>query len=102
MSQTDPSPTPLAILLASMHRKWTEGDEEGAVKIARLAAPYLHPRRAAITHSGSLSLEPDHLTDAELTAALTNARTGASGTRVCAAPAHPPVVDGLGKPGAGR
>jgi hypothetical protein len=101
MSQTDQNLTPLAILLASMHRKWTEGDEEGAVKIARLAAPYLHPRRAAITHSGRLSLEPDHLTDAELTEAFANARTGTAGTRVCVTPAHPPLADGLGKPGAG-
>ncbi len=40
-------PTPLEVLLRVMNRKWTEGDEDGAVQLAKAAAPYVHPRAAA-------------------------------------------------------
>ena len=56
------SPTPLAILLAEMRRKWSAGDKEGAVALARLAAPYLHPRVPPTKPAAELS----HLTDADL------------------------------------
>ena len=55
-------PTPLAILLAEMHRKWDDGDKEGAVALARLAAPYLHPRVPPTKPAAELS----KLTDADL------------------------------------
>lgn len=35
---------PLELMLAVMERRWVEGDEKGAVEIAKLIAPYLHPR----------------------------------------------------------
>lgn len=55
-------PTPLAILLDAMHQKWAAGDQDGAVQLARLTAPYLHPRVPAAAPSTDLRT----LTDAEL------------------------------------
>jgi hypothetical protein len=43
-----PPPTPLEVLLAAMQRKWEDGDLDGAAALARAAAPYLHPRHAAL------------------------------------------------------
>ena len=37
-------PTPLHVLLSVMRRKWREGDFDGAVALAKVAAPYLHPK----------------------------------------------------------
>jgi hypothetical protein len=37
-------PTPLDVLLHLMHRKWEEGDFDAAVALAKLTAPYVHPR----------------------------------------------------------
>ena len=38
---------PLDVLLAAMRRRLAEGDEAGAVALAKAAAPYVHPRAAA-------------------------------------------------------
>ncbi len=35
-------PTPLHVLLWVMRRKWKAEDYEGAVALAKIAAPYLH------------------------------------------------------------
>ena len=40
-------PSPLHVLLFAMRRKWRDGDEEGAVALAKAAAPYVHPRAPA-------------------------------------------------------
>ena len=40
-------PTPLEVLLGVMNRKWADGDEDGAVQLAKAAAPYVHPRASA-------------------------------------------------------
>ena len=40
-------PTPLQVMLGAMNRKWAEGDEDGAVQLAKAAAPYVHPRATA-------------------------------------------------------
>ena len=37
---------PLDVLLAAMRRRLAEGDEAGAVALAKAAAPYVHPRAA--------------------------------------------------------
>jgi len=62
-------PTPLDILIAVMHRRWDAGEEDGAVEIARIAAPFLHPRRATPergdTQAAALPA-PERLSDAEL------------------------------------
>jgi len=65
MSDTD-DPTPLAVLLTTMREKWAAGDRDGAAILARAAAPYLHPRLAAVTNTQLANLEPEKLTDAEL------------------------------------
>jgi len=40
-------PSPLDIMLTAMRRKWRDGDEDGAVALAKAAAPYIHPKAAA-------------------------------------------------------
>ncbi len=55
-------PTPLEILLGTMRRKWAEGDADGAVALARVAAPYLHPKAPVVPARGNLA----ELQDGEL------------------------------------
>ena len=54
--------SPLEILLAAMHAKWRAGAVDEAVALARIAAPYLHPRARAGTGTGELH----RLSDEEL------------------------------------
>ncbi len=56
--------TPLAILLAVMQRKWNDGDHDGAATLARIAAPYLHPRVLAARPSTDLATLADDDLDA--------------------------------------
>jgi hypothetical protein len=42
----DDSPSPLDVLLKTMHRRWQEGKLEDAVALAKAAAPYLHAKAA--------------------------------------------------------
>ena len=35
--------SPLAIILTTMRQRYAVGDLEGAIALARVAAPYLHP-----------------------------------------------------------
>ncbi len=35
---------PLELMMDVMERRWIAGDEKGAVEMAKLIAPYLHPR----------------------------------------------------------
>jgi hypothetical protein len=51
--------TPLALILSEMRRKFVEGDKDGAVALARIAAPYLHPRLPAATPPADLATMPD-------------------------------------------
>ena len=67
--------TPLHILLTTMERHWLAKDDDGAVEIARIAAPYVHARRVSAP-AGRTQQEPDSLTDAELDAALLEAGAG--------------------------
>ena len=39
--------SPLHVMLTVMRRKWREGDEDGAVALAKAVAPYVHPKAAA-------------------------------------------------------
>lgn len=53
---------PLDVLLRTMRRKWDDGDHEGAVSLARIAAPYLHARQASQpTYLDLRSLSDDQL-----------------------------------------
>jgi hypothetical protein len=52
-------PSPLLVMLTVMRRKWRDGDEEGAVALAKAAAPYVHPRAPAARTSPDLSQVSD-------------------------------------------
>ena len=71
MPDADPpdAPSPLAILLHVMRRKWAEGDHDGAAVLARAAAPYLHARRGNTTTARNRP-DPYAISDAELARAL--------------------------------
>jgi len=47
--------SPLHILLLVMREKWKNGDKDGAVALAKIAAPYLHPKVPAARPSGDLA-----------------------------------------------
>ncbi|HYZ64789.1 MAG TPA: hypothetical protein VE650_20235 [Acetobacteraceae bacterium] len=47
--------TPLQILLLVMRQKWSDGDLDGAVALAKIAAPYLHPKVPASRPSADLA-----------------------------------------------
>lgn len=40
------APTPLEVLLTTMHLRWQEGKWDEAVALAKAAAPYLHAKAA--------------------------------------------------------
>ena len=61
---------PLEVLLTIMLRRWDAGDEKGAVELAKVAAPYVHPRA---THRMGGPMELAGLDDAELDAGGTGA-----------------------------
>ena len=56
--------TPLGIILEVMHARYREGDLEAAVALARLAAPYIHPRVPATRLAADLATVPDADLDA--------------------------------------
>ncbi len=58
------STTPLAIILEAMRAKYEHKDLDGAVELARIAAPYLHPRVRAATPMTELAAMPDADLDA--------------------------------------
>ena len=55
---------PLDVLLRTMQRKWDDGDHDGAVSLARIAAPYLHPRQTSRISRGEISMMDDEELDA--------------------------------------
>ncbi len=64
-----PAPTaadlsPLAIILRTMRERYAAQDYEGAIALARIAAPYLHPRLPAATPPAEIAA----MTDADLDA----------------------------------
>ncbi len=48
-------PTPLHVLLLVMRQRWREGDMDGAVALAKIAAPYLHPKVPAARPAADLA-----------------------------------------------
>jgi hypothetical protein len=61
-------PTPLEVLLVSMHAARAEGERAEAVEYASIAAPYVHPKVTPSPASAPVYDEPDYsvLSDAEL------------------------------------
>ena len=58
----DPNPTPLDLILKHMRMRDVKGDVEGALALARIAAPYIHPRVVATTPHSDIA----HVSDADL------------------------------------
>ena len=56
--------SPLAIILTTMRQRYADGDLDGAIALARIAAPYLHPRLPASVPPADLAA----MTDADLDA----------------------------------
>ena len=70
-------PTPLDILLALMRHKWSSGDADGAQAIAKVLAPYVHPRRKTSATPATTPTELHRLTDEELRIRLAETPRGA-------------------------
>ncbi|HTR17120.1 MAG TPA: hypothetical protein VMI52_08820 [Acetobacteraceae bacterium] len=79
----DGKPTPLDVLLHAMHRKWDEGDLDGAAALAKVAAPYLHARLPAARPEGDVRA----MSDAELDGVCTRGR-GSDGAADAADDTH--------------
>jgi hypothetical protein len=45
--------SPLEVMMTAMRQAWAANDHEKAVEYAVSAAPYVHPRLAAVEHSGN-------------------------------------------------
>lgn len=59
-----PALLPLDVLLQTMRRKWDDGDYDGAASLARIAAPYLHPRQTLRISRNEVSTMGDEELDA--------------------------------------
>lgn len=71
--------SPLHVMLTVMRRKWREGDEDGAVALAKAVAPYVHPKAAAARGLNDLAQVRDDELDefiAQDRAATASGRTG--------------------------
>lgn len=53
--------TPLHVLLDAMRRRWAAGDEDGAIALAKAAAPYVHPRAQARATPDMQDMDDDEL-----------------------------------------
>ena len=67
--------TPLHILLSVMRSKWAANDIDGAVALAKVAAPYMHPKVPAARPVSDLS----GVSDAALDVIEREIRAGSSG-----------------------
>ena len=54
--------TPLEVMLGAMRQSWEANDKDAAARFAKDAAPYVHPRLAAVEHTGKdgKDLIPEH------------------------------------------
>ena len=69
--------TPLYILLSVMRKKWLADDLDGAVALAKVAAPYLHPKVPAASPIFDLSgVSDDELDRIERDIRARDAREG--------------------------
>lgn len=60
--------TPLEVMLGAMREAWAAGNKMDAADIAKDAAPYMHPRLAAVELSGNADNPIETVTRIELTA----------------------------------
>ena len=51
--------SPLSVLLTVMRQRWAAGDLEGAVALAKVAAPYMHGKAPAARPFGDLAAVAD-------------------------------------------
>jgi hypothetical protein len=56
---------PLEVMLAAMREHWAQGEWDRAAAIAKLAAPYVHPRLSSIEQKPA-PIDVTKLTDEEL------------------------------------
>jgi hypothetical protein len=84
--------TPLDVMLGVMRELWDKGTAEAhlqAAKVAKDAAPYIHPALASVKHSGGLSVRrANEMSDDELAALAAG-----SGGHVDPAPLDPQVLN---------
>ena len=59
-----PDISPLAIILEAMRERYKTKDYDAAIALARIAAPYLHPRVTPRTQAADLAALPDADLDA--------------------------------------
>jgi hypothetical protein len=74
----DDAPSPLDVLLWTMHRRWQEGKLDEAVSLAKAAAPYLHAKAAVGRGKAGLGALRDEQLD-ELCAQLCERGVGGAG-----------------------
>jgi len=74
MTKRRNEPTPLDVLEHAMWSKWTKGDLDGAVAIAKIAMPYRHPKCPGATPSRRVEADLQIVDDAELLERLAEAR----------------------------
>jgi hypothetical protein len=67
--------SPLHVMLTVMRRKWRDGDEDGAVALAKAVAPYVHPKAAAARPSNDLA----QVSDDDLDELIARGRAGVAG-----------------------
>ncbi len=67
--------SPLHVMLTVMRRKWREGDEDGAVALAKAVAPYVHPKAAAARPANDLA----QVSDDDLDELVARSRAGVAG-----------------------
>ena len=58
--------TPLEVMLKAMNSALDEKNLTAAHAFAKDAAPYIHPRLAAVAHSGTDNIAPSEVDDAKL------------------------------------
>jgi len=71
--------SPLDVMLHAMRSKWRQGDHDGAACLARVAAPYVHPKASAGRDEGLSPIQG--LSDAELNLIVGGSKAGRGGSR---------------------
>jgi hypothetical protein len=74
MTRQPDGPSPLDMLEQAMWKKWSSGDLDGAVAIAKLAMPYRHPKHPSSTARRQVETDLQLVDDAELLERLVEAR----------------------------
>ncbi len=105
----DEALSPLDVMLRAMRRKWRQGDHEGAALLAKVAAPYVHPKVGGGAHTarddGSQPIQG--MSDAELDLIVASGKAersdkvGRGGSGIAGATADPTVAAELGDGGVG-